>query len=114
MIMTSCPTGQTTEELLNPERVAPSAAIIGAFIALDAALANHDNPEIEHDRQTIDLLFRLELSPQHACRAVDLAEQLMISTSHMSRVIDKVEALGLVARTPDPNDPTSQPCRHDP
>lgn len=28
----------------------------------------------------------------------------MVSNGHMSRVIDKVQALGLIKRTPDPND----------
>lgn len=93
-----------TEELLSAERLAPSAAIYGAYTAISAALGMEGVAGTDHGQQTIDLLLRIELSPEKACRAVDMAEQLMISTSHLSRVIDKVEALGLVARTPDPHD----------
>lgn len=94
----------STKELLNPERLAPSAAILGANTALGAALGAEGVGGTEHDQQTIDLLLRIELAPRDACRAVDLAEQMLVSNGHMSRVVDKVVALGLIERTPDPND----------
>ena len=94
----------STEELLSPWRLAPSAALYAAADAVTKALGTEGIAGTKHDQQTIDLLLRIQLSPQHACRAVDLAKQLMVSSSHMSRVIDKVEALGLVGRTPDPTD----------
>jgi DNA-binding MarR family transcriptional regulator len=98
------PTTTAAEEPLSPRRLAPSAALLGAHIALTAALGTEGVAGTEHDQQTIDLLLRLRASPQDGMRAVNLSEQLMVSTSHMSRVIDKVEAHGLVKRRPDPDD----------
>ncbi len=92
------------EEPLCPRRLAPSAAILGAYIALSAALGDDRVVGTDHDRRTIDLLLRLELSPAKSMRAVDLCEQLMVSASHTSRLIDRVENIGLVERTPDPDD----------
>jgi DNA-binding MarR family transcriptional regulator len=94
----------STLELLSARRLAPSAALNAAYTAVNAVLGSEGMAGTEYDRQTIDLLLRLEESSQPAGRAVDLAERLMVSTSHMTRVIDKVEALGLVKRTPDPDD----------
>ena len=92
------------EEPLSPRRLAPSAAILGAHIALSGALGDDHVVGTEHDQRTVDLLLRLEMSPTKAMRAVDLCEQLMVSASHTSRLIDRVENLGLDARTPDPED----------
>jgi DNA-binding MarR family transcriptional regulator len=92
------------EEPLSQRRLAPSAAILGAHIALTAALGHDHVVGTEHDQRTVDLLLRLEMSPTKAMRAVDLCEQLMVTASHTSRLIDRVEQLGLVARTPDPDD----------
>ena len=97
-------TNPSTTELLSSERLAPSAALYGAYIAVNAVLGAESTIGSRYDQQTIDLLLRLQELPQQASRAVDLAERLMVSTSHMSRVIDKVETLGLVERTPDPTD----------
>ena len=94
----------STTKLLSAQRLEPSAALYSAYTAVHAVLGSENTIGREYDQQTIDLLLRLEESPQHASRAVDLAERLMVSTSHMTRVIDKVEALGLVKRTPDPDD----------
>ncbi|MGI9612452.1 MAG: MarR family winged helix-turn-helix transcriptional regulator [Acidimicrobiales bacterium] len=102
--MAQDPTETAAEELLSPRRLAPSAAILGAHIALTAALGTEGVAGTEHDQQTIDLLLRLRTSRDDGARAVELSQQLMISPSHMSRVIDKVEACGLVERTPDPAD----------
>ena len=92
------------EEPLSPRRLAPSAALLGAHIALSAALGDDHVVGTEYDQRTVDLLLRLELSPTKGMRAVDLCEQLMVSASHTSRLIDRVEALGLIERTPDPHD----------
>ena len=92
------------EGLLCPRRLAPSAAILGAHVALSSALGIVGVAGTRYDQRTVDLLLRLELSPQCSMRAVELSEQLMCSASHMSRVIDRVEAAGLVTRTPDPDD----------
>ena len=94
----------TVKELLNPGRLAPSAAILGANTAIGAALTIDSAGGTAHDQQTLDVLLRLGLAPDGACRAVDLAEQLMVSNGHMSRVLDKVERLGLIERRPDPTD----------
>ncbi|MEM8923611.1 MAG: MarR family transcriptional regulator [Actinomycetota bacterium] len=91
------------KELLNPDRLAPSAAVLGAYIAIDAVLGD-DLARCGHERRTVDLLLRLATAPGHAMRAVDLAEQLLLSPSHVSRLIDRVEADGLVERRPDPAD----------
>jgi DNA-binding MarR family transcriptional regulator len=96
--------GLSTAELLSARRMAPSAALYATYTAVNAVLGSEGMAGTEYDRQTIDLLLRLEESPQHAGRAVDLADRIMVSTSHMTRVVDKVEALGLVKRTPDPDD----------
>lgn len=85
-------------------RVAIPAIARAAHIALSAALGDDHVVGTEHDQRTVDLLLRLEMSPAKAMRAVDLCEQLMVSASHTSRLIDRVEGLGLVERTPDPDD----------
>lgn len=102
--MTQNPTEPSTEELLSARRLAPSAAVLGTHIALSAVLGTEGVAGTQHDQRTIDLLLRLYGSLGRALRAVDLSRQLMVSASHMSRVIDRVEALGLVRRTPDPDD----------
>lgn len=102
--MTEHPQDPETEDYLCPRRLAPSAAILGAHIALSAALGDDHVVGTEHDQRTVDLLLRLEMSPTKAMRAVELCEQLLVSASHTSRLIDRVEALGLVERTPDPDD----------
>lgn len=88
---------------LTPERLAPTAALLGAHIAVSAVL-DASVAGTGHDQRTLDLLVRLALGPEEGERAVNISEQLMVSPSHLSRVIDRVEAAGLITRTPDPSD----------
>lgn len=89
---------------LHPDRTRPSAAILGAHIALAAAIDAEAVAAIDHDATMADLLVRLHLADDHRLRAVDLCHQLMKSPSHISRRLDRAEAAGLVRREPDPDD----------
>ena len=89
---------------LDADVLRPSGALLGAQIALSAAIDSRAVASIGQDPTVVELLVRLDLAPGQKLRAVDICGQLMLSPSHISRVIDKAEAAGLVKRGPDPSD----------
>jgi len=89
---------------LEPVRMRATAAILGAHIAIGAALDSEAIDPSGLDPTTADLLLRLHLAEGNKLRAVDLCHQLMKSPSHISRLLDRAEADGLVRREPDPDD----------
>ena len=86
----------------------PSAAILGAQIALGSAIERHAVAPLGRDATTLDLLLRVMESPGGECRAVDLCRQLQLSPGYVSKRVDKAVAAGLVARRADPGDRRSQ------
>lgn len=89
---------------LDGDLLRPSGALLGAQIALAAAIDRCAVEGIGHDPTIIDLLVRIQLAPDNRLRAVDLCNQLLLSPSHVSRVLDRAEDVGLVTREPDPGD----------
>ena len=89
---------------LDAELLRPSAAMLGAQIALGAAIERGAVDGSGQDSTTVDLLLRLHLAPGQELRGVDLCEQLLLSPSHISRRLDRAERDGLVQRRPDPDD----------
>ena len=97
-----------TPRLLDETLLRPSAALLGAQIAMGAAIERDAVADSPLDATTLDLLVRIDLSPDGGLRAVELCRQLLLSPSHISRVIDRAEADGLVVRSPDPDDRRAQ------
>jgi DNA-binding MarR family transcriptional regulator len=89
---------------LDPATLRPSGALLGANIALGAAIERLAVAATGHDPTTLDLLVRLDLAPGRQLRAVELCRQLQLSPSHVSRMLDRAQAAGLVSRGPDPRD----------
>ncbi len=87
----------------------PSAAILGAQIALSAAIERRAVAGSDHDATTLDLLVRIAESGDGRLRAVDLCRQLQLSPGYVSRLIEQAELAGLVTRSVDPADRRSQP-----
>lgn len=85
-----------------------SGSLLAAQSALARVIADKAVLRTSHDATTLDLLVRLQLSPQHQLRGVELCRQLDLSKSHVSRVIDGAERDGLVQRQPDPQDRRAQ------
>ncbi len=85
-----------------------SEAMLGANIALSAAIDKAAVTPCGRDHTTMDLLLRIWLSPQSQCRASALSDQLMLSPSHVSRRLDRAAEHGLVCREPDPDDRRAQ------
>ncbi len=86
----------------------PSAAILGAQIALASAIEQHAVAPLDRDATTLDLLLRITESPGGECRAVDLCRQLQLSAGYVSKRVDKAVTSGLVVRRADPGDRRSQ------
>ncbi|MEM9135088.1 MAG: MarR family winged helix-turn-helix transcriptional regulator [Actinomycetota bacterium] len=93
-----------TRTKLDPALLRPSGALLGAHIAVAAAIDEHAVAVTGHDPTTLDLLTRLALTEGNQLRAVELCRQLRLSPSHVSRMLDRAEAAGLVRREPDPDD----------
>lgn len=88
--------------------LAPTAALLGAQIAVGAAIEQLAVDASRLDSTTSDLLLRLSMSPSGSLRGVDLCRQLQLSPSYVSRRIDRAEADGFVRRQPDPTDRRAQ------
>lgn len=88
-----------------------SGSILEAYSALEGLIVEQAVAKSPHDATTLDVLVRLQLSPQHQLRGVELCRQLHLSKSHVSRVIDRIESEGLVQRQADPNDRRAQQIR---
>lgn len=86
----------------------PSAALLGAQIAVAAAIECRAVDGTGHDPTTLDLLLRIGLSPRQRSRAVELGRQLQLSAGYVSRRLARAEAAGLIARQPDSADGRSQ------
>lgn len=91
-------------EPLDPDLLRPSGALLSAQTALATAIDHHAVAVTGQDPTTVDLLVRLELSPERRLRAVELCRALQLSPSHVSRMLDRAEESGLVVRGPDPRD----------
>jgi DNA-binding MarR family transcriptional regulator len=85
-----------------------SGSILRAQSALEGLIADHAMAMSAHGATTLDLLVRLQISPQHRLRGVELCRQLDLSKSHVSRVVDRAESEGLVRRQADPDDRRAQ------
>ncbi len=102
---TKAEAGESTDaETLDPDLLKPSGSLLAAQIAVSAAIRKLAVAQTGWDPTSLDLLVRIQLSPDGALRAVDLCSQLQLSPSHVSRMIDRVESKGLVERRPDPDD----------
>jgi len=86
----------------------PSAALLGAQIALAAAIDTQAVSQTPYDPTTLDLLLRIALSPRERTKAVDLRRQLQLSAGYMSRRINRAEGDRLIAREPDADDRRAQ------
>ncbi len=93
---------------LDPELLRPSGAILTTQLRLAAEIEARAVVETGQPASVLDLLVRLDLSPERTERASRLCNQLNLSAAHMSRTIDRAEASGLVERRPDPNDRRAQ------
>lgn len=94
--------------LLDLDLLRPSGTILTTQLRLAAEIeARAVAPTRQPDR-VLDLLVRLDLSPERAERASRLCNQLNLSAAHMSRTIDRAEQAGLVERLPDPADRRAQ------
>ena len=86
----------------------PSAALLGAQIAIAAAIERCAVAATGHDPTTLDLLLRIGLSPQRRTRAVDVGRQLQLSAGYVSKRLTRAEAAGLIRREPDDDDGRAQ------
>jgi DNA-binding MarR family transcriptional regulator len=82
----------------------PTAALLGAHIAVEATINDRAVDPSGLDATTCDLLLRISMSPNGQLRAADLCRQLQLSPSYVSRRLDRALAAGLVEREPDPAD----------
>lgn len=92
---------------LDPQLLQPSGTILTTQLRLSAEIDARIVGLDQHPT-VLDLLVRLDLSPNRAARASRLCKQLSLSAAHMSRTIDRAEAAGLVERRPDPDDRRAQ------
>ena len=93
---------------LDPGLLRPSGTILTTQLRLAAEIDARIVDEIGLPATVLDLLVRLDLSPNRAERASRLCNQLNLSAAHLSRTIDRAEAAGLVERQPDPGDRRAQ------
>ena len=90
--------------MATPPALRPSAALLGAHLALSAAIDRRAVDPLGHDTTQLDLLLRLSLEADQEARAADLACDMLLSPSHVSRRIDRAAEAGYVCREPDPDD----------
>ena len=88
--------------------LAPTAALLGAQLAVGSAIDKVAVEPSALDNTTSDLLLRLHISATGSLRGVDLCRQLHLSPSYVSRRIDRAEAAGFVRREADPSDRRAQ------
>ena len=93
---------------LDPELLRPSGSILSTQLRLAAEIEARAVEPTELPDTVLDLLVRLDLSPDRSERASRLCGQINLSAAHMSRTIDRAEAAGLVERLPDPTDRRAQ------
>ena len=106
---TTAPRSRATERDLFPDaRLAPTAALLGASIAVRDAFQRLANGPAGLDPETADLVVRIGKSADGSLRGVDIAQQLKVSATRVSRLVDRAEAAGLVERLPDPHDRRAQ------
>jgi DNA-binding MarR family transcriptional regulator len=82
--------------------------LLEAHTALASAIDRHAVATVGLAPDIVDLLVRLELTPEHHLRGIDISRQLLINPSRASRLIDRAEAAGVVSRQPDPEDRRAQ------
>lgn len=102
------PAETTTKDLFPDERLAPTAALVHAQIALGAALRKRAVEPSGLDPDTADLLVRLSKAADGSLRGVDIGRQLMINPARVSRLLDRAEALDLIERQADAADRRAQ------
>lgn len=95
-------------DLFAKDRLATTAALLNASIAVGEAFERLANEPAGLDRETADLIVRISLVDENGLRGVDLADQLRVSPTRISRLADRAEAAGLVRRLLDPNDRRAQ------
>jgi DNA-binding MarR family transcriptional regulator len=94
--------------LFPDDRLATTAALLDAHIAVAAAIDKLAVAPAGLDAGTADLLVRLAKSADCGIRGVDIGEQCQMTATRVSRLVDRAEADGLVERTPDPDDRRAQ------
>ena len=93
---------------LSSELLAPTAALLRAHIAVDAAITRKAAQPAGLDPAIADLLLRLSLAEGSSLRGVEIGRQLMVNPTKVSRLVDRAESQGLVERLPDPTDRRAQ------
>lgn len=93
---------------VDPDLLRPSGTILRTQLRLAAEIEARVVDNMSQPPAVLDLLVRLDMSPERTERASRLCNQLNLSAAHMSRTIDRAEAAGLVERQPDPNDRRAQ------
>lgn len=90
------------------ELLAPTAALLRAYIAVDAAITRRAAQPAGLEPSVADLVIRLSTSDGNSLRGVDIGRQLMANPTKVSRLVDRAETQGLVERLPDPTDRRAQ------
>ena len=95
-------------DLFPDDRLATTAALLGAQTAVHAAFTKLAVEPAGLDASTADLLVRLAKSDVCGIRGVEIGEQCLMSPTRVSRLVDRAEAAGYVERQPDPDDRRAQ------
>ena len=90
------------------DHIAPTAALLGANIAVRDAFDRLVNEPTGIDAEMSDLIVRLATATGGGLRGIDIANQLRISPTRVSRLADRAEAEGFIERQPDPLDRRAQ------
>lgn len=94
----------TSGARLDSETLQATGSIRSTQTAVSKLIDSEAVAPTGHDPTTIDLLVRLDQSPDQRLRSVRLSQQLLLSPSHISRMVDRAEEAGLVERCADPDD----------
>ena len=95
-------------DLFPGSRIAPTAALLAASLAVRDAFEHVVNRPMGLDREVADLIVRISLAGEAGLRGVDCARQLHVSATQVSRLADRAESAELVERKPDPYDRRAQ------
>lgn len=90
------------------ELLSPTAALLRAHIAVDAAITQRAAQPAGLEPPIADLLLRLTTADNHSLRGVEIGQQLMTNPTNVSRLVDRAQTQGLVERLPDPTDRRAQ------
>jgi DNA-binding MarR family transcriptional regulator len=98
------PTVEAAGSRLDPATLRTTGSLRAAQTAVSKLIDVEAVAPTGHDPTTVDLLVRLDQSPDQRLRSVQLSQQLLLSASHISRMVDRAESAGLVERCVDPDD----------